>query len=200
MTHNREINTQPGSLSHSQPDSQFRVTPKAREQSAYSQQDKVSTWSSQGSNCTRHKTGRRGSAGTRENHQRSTSLCDPTGGGGQNDHHSTTTKRVTWFDRKRSRSDAKDWRVKRPSCTSASHSTPKKSRTTHHADIINISDVPMSSNSDITELPLSPANNVGAVILNIINEQNNNPGNSGRTDTNPNSTEHFCARAGLTER
>ncbi|KAH3835430.1 hypothetical protein DPMN_108776 [Dreissena polymorpha] len=58
----------------------------------------------------------------------------------------------------------------------------------------------MSSNSDITELPLSPANNVEAVILNIINEQNNNPDNSGRTDTNPNSTEHFCAMAGLTQR
>ncbi|KAH3869546.1 hypothetical protein DPMN_032715 [Dreissena polymorpha] len=58
----------------------------------------------------------------------------------------------------------------------------------------------MYSNSNITELPLSPANIVGTAIPNRINEQNNNPDNSVSIDTNPNSEEHFCARAGLPQR
>jgi hypothetical protein len=60
----------------------------------------------------------------------------------------------------------------RPNGTTANHSTPKKSRTTN-ADIINLSDVPMTINSDILELSPSHAN-----ILHSTTEQNNNPDNS----------------------
>ncbi|KAH3842231.1 hypothetical protein DPMN_115727 [Dreissena polymorpha] len=52
----------------------------------------------------------------------------------------------------------------------------------------------MSSNSDTTELPLSPSNIVGAAIPNSINEQSNNPDNSGSTNTNLNSAEHFLCQ------
>ncbi|KAH3878946.1 hypothetical protein DPMN_002847 [Dreissena polymorpha] len=134
------------------------------------QQDRVS--SSQGRSLTQYSAGQSGSAVTRESCQRSTPLGDPIGDGRQYHHHSSTTKRVTWLDRKRCRSDVKDWRVMRPNGTTANHSTPKKSRTTN-ADIINLSDVPMTINSDILELSPSHAN-----ILHSTTEQNNNPDNS----------------------
>ncbi|KAH3885032.1 hypothetical protein DPMN_009019 [Dreissena polymorpha] len=72
MTHNRDINTQPGSLSHFKPNFQDQGNTKGkRTEPTQCQQDKLSTWSSQGSSCTQYKKGRRGSAETRENHQRS---------------------------------------------------------------------------------------------------------------------------------